>query len=58
MLIYNVYLEDYQKKIKSMNRPKYVVVKASMELMHKKLAKTTIAVNFRQLYLPMFSLSH
>ena len=44
------------KKIKSWNMPKYVVVKASLEPMPQKLAKTTIAEYFRQLYLLMPSL--
>ena len=43
-------------KIKSWNIPKYVVVKASLELMPQNLAKTKSGVNFWQLYLPMPSL--
>ena len=43
------------KKIKSWNIPKYVVVKALLEPMSQKLAKTTIVANFRQLSVNTFT---
>ena len=46
------------KKIKIWNIIKYVVVKASIELMPEKLTKTKKCVNFRPLYEAMPSLPH